>query len=176
MVRAALLLSLLALGCAATEPRTETTAPVQAGAARAVDGLITALYASVSFGPGGGPDWEAFDGLVRADAIFVQAARGERPVQRMSMADFRADWDEFLARPGVRESGFIEDVVRYETRVWGHQAHAFVVFRPRVGDGTDRPEVLGVDSLELVCEDGRWWVAAITTQFETAERRVPARF
>ena len=43
-----------------------------------------------------------------------------------------------------------------------------------VGDALRRRK--GVDSIQLVKQGGRWWVASITTQFESEGLKVPKSF
>ena len=142
----------------------------------AIESVILELYSSVSFGSGGGPNWERFGALVRDDAIFLQAERGPSPTKHMDMEGFRQDWRDFMNDTPVVERGFTETVVRHQTAVFGNVAHSFVVFRPRIGEGGDRPATLGVDSIQLVKDQGRWWIASITTQFETPEWKAPEHF
>ena len=130
----------------------------------------------MSFGSGGEPDWARFGELVRDDAIFLQAERGSNPTKHMDMEGFRQDWRDFLDNTPVVERGFTETVVRHQTAVFGNVAHSFVVFHPRIGESDDRLPVLGVDSIQLVKAQGRWWIASITTQFETPELKAPERF
>ena len=169
------LLPLLLLACTAGAPQKDAKA--LGDDLHAIDTIIQDLYSSVSFGPGGGPNWEEFGALVRPDAIFVATERGPTPTKYMSMQGFRQDWVDFMAEvPAVVERGFHENVVRHQTAVFGNVAHSFVVFKPRIGPGDDRPVILGVDSIQLIRDQGRWWVASITTQFETKELKVPDRF
>jgi hypothetical protein len=165
------MLVLLLLAC--TAPRID--AP-PADDRQAIERLLLELYAAVSFGPRGGPDWEKFGTLVRADAIFIQAERGETETRHMSLEEFREDWRSFMTSTSVGERGFRETLIRHQTAVFGNVAHSFVVFEPRVGSGDDRPLTLGVDSIQLVKDRGRWWIVSITTQFETRELKVPERF
>ena len=52
---------------------------------------------------------------------------------------------------------------------------AFVIFEPLVG-GTDRSRLVrGLDSIELAWDGTRWWIAAITTDFEGPGKTIPAK-
>jgi hypothetical protein len=48
-----------------------------------------------------------------------------------------------------------------------------VIFEPQIGKEPPARKIRGLDSIELAFDGERWWVAAITTDFETPERAIP---
>ena len=159
-------------GWAAEEGRQAASEPDY----ESIAGLITGLYESVSFDPGETPDWNLVRSFFLPEAVVVFAARGSRPTQVMDLDGFIADFVTFYDDADIATRGFWETVAGTEVVLYGNIAHAFVVFEPRRGPERDGPTTPGIDSLELVQHDGRWWVAAITTQFSSQALPIPARF
>ena len=146
-----------------------------AQAAQTPDGLIRALYRMVSFGPGPEPDWEMFREVVLPEAIVVFSPRGRQPMRVMGLAGFIQDWKEFFRDARLEDKGFTETIAAMKVDRFGGLAHAWVVFEPRIG-GPDQParQIRGLDSIELSFDGTRWWVAAITTDFEGPSQQIPA--
>lgn len=176
-------LSALLLGLSAA-PAVElvqgTPAPAQdqaeSGPFVTVDGTLDALYAAVSFGPGEEVDWERVREILMEGAIFVQPARPGEVRKVMDVEGFFADWREFIASTQVKTTGFNERIAQRTTDTFGDVAHSYVVFEARLDPASERPVARGLDSVQLVRSEGRWWVASITTEFERPQRPLPGRF
>ncbi|NIR35377.1 MAG: hypothetical protein GWO22_04935, partial [Actinobacteria bacterium] len=84
----------------------------------------------------------------------------------MSVAGFIEDWESFFRDANIGETGFYENIAAMKVTEFGGLAHAFVVFEPRIGPDPPERQVRGLDSIELSWDGERWWVAAITTDFE----------
>ena len=164
-----LLILLPILGCRTPGSDTDQTGPVPE-AAKTVDGLIHALYASVSFDRGG-PDWTLFRALVLPGSVYIATERGKSPMKVMDLEAFVQDFRDFIADQDVASRGFHENLTRIDSTEFGNIAHAFTVFEPTIGDAPRSRR--GVDSIQLVKQDGRWWVASITTQFEHEGLKAP---
>jgi len=138
-----------------------------------VDGLIDALYEAVSFEPGEDPDWDLVRSFFLPEAVVVFAPRGSAPAQIMDLEAFITDFQTFYSDRDLVSNGFRETLAGRRVTEYGNIAHAFVVFEPRVGPNWDGPTTPGVDSVDLVRRNGRWWVASITTQFSSDDLPIP---
>jgi len=58
----------------------------------------------------------------------------------------------------------------------GRLAHAYVVYEVRLRPEDEQPLQKGVDSLQLVRSEGRWWIASIANDIETPDNMIPERF
>ena len=159
--------AVLATAVVATPPNAQET--------QAVNALIDALYASVSFEPGQTPDWDRVRSFFLPEAVVVFAPRGDTPTQVMDLDAFIQDFQTFYDDRDIATRGFRETVAAREVVVYGNTAHAFVVFEPRIGPDWEGPTTPGVDSLALVRVGDGWRVAAITTQFSSRELPIPER-
>ena len=141
-----------------------------------IDGVVSALYRSVSFEPGGEPDWATLRTLMMPDAVLAQPVRGSDEVELLTVDEFVGLFQDDLEAFDMRRTGFHESIARVETTSFGRIAHCLVVFEVRTDPGASAPLGRGVDSIELVRTDGRWWIAAITTEHERPNRQIPAVF
>lgn len=162
-----------AAGAGPVQAQTPTTVPIEQ-AAGTPSGLIEALYRMVSFGPGPEPDWEMFRGVFLPEAIVVFSPRGTRPMRVMSVDGFIQDWKDFFRDAALEDKGFTETIAGMKVTEFGGLAHAWVIFEPRIGGTQPARQIRGLDSIELSFDGTRWWVAAITTDFEGPTQRIPA--
>lgn len=165
----AALVVLLTLPASAQRPAPEVIA--QAAATPA--GLIEALYDMVSFDAGPEPDWEMFKDVFLENALIVFSPSGSQPMRPMSVDGFIEDWEKFFIDAELEDKGFYETIADMRVVEFGGLAHAFVIFEPRVGTAEPPRPVRGLDSVELAFDGTRWWIAAITTDFERPDRPIP---
>jgi len=143
-------------------------------AARTPAGLVEALYDMASFGPGPEPDWDMFRDAFLEDAVVVFSPRGATPMRVMDVDAFIRDWMEFFRDAGLEGRGFHESIARMKVDQFGGLAHAWVIFEPRIGEEPPARQLRGLDSIELSFDGMRWWIAAITTDFEGPGQTIPA--
>jgi len=141
-----------------------------------VEGVVTALYQAVSFPPGSEPEWATLRTLLLPNAVIAQPVRGSDEVELLSVDEFIGRFIDDLDTYKMRETGFYETIARVERTRFGRIAQCFVVFEPRTDPGSAEPLGRGVDSIELIRTGDRWWIAAITTEFERPGREMPATF
>jgi hypothetical protein len=171
--RAATAVLVLALSgmtsCRAAGP---TTAP--AAETRAIELTLDALYDAFCFDAHEEPDWTALRRLVAEGAAFVAPIAEGTPPVAVDTDEFLADFREFIQSSALRETGFHERITHSRIDVFGTVAHAYVVFEGFVPGGPT--SLRGLDSIQLVRDDQQWLVASFTTQYETTEAPLPARF
>lgn len=142
-------------------------------AAQTPEGLIEALYGMVSIDPGAEPDWNMFRDVFLEEALLVFSPRGNQPMRPMSLDGFIQDWRDFWRDAELEERGFYETIAAMKVTEFGSLAHGFVIFEPRFGEGGPDIQLRGLDSIELAHDGTRWWVAAITTDFEGPNKTIP---
>lgn len=168
---------------APTAPAQQQSAPAKTAIAAeflSPDALIDALYQSVTFGPGEECDFKKMEQIFLPGATFIMPpGRGEKR-KIGHLKDFFADWRRFLDDPQVQEPlkkwGFNERIVNRRTDQFGDIAHSYVVFEVRFDPEQQNPLGTGVDSIQLIRIDGRWWVSSINTQFVRPNVPLPRRF
>lgn len=148
-----------------------------------LDAIVNALYASLSFGSGGHPDWSRFRTLfdpaalmVRVDARLARthAETGTKPdepaVRISSIDDYVARTTAAIESGGLAE--FSERELTRRTEVFGDLAAVFSTYERSVADDVRR----GINSMQLVKDGERWWVISISWADEIEHCTLPSRY
>lgn len=176
----ALALSLWLCSCPATSvpPQDPAPAPPAAPAPRpadvkSADAVVKALYATIS-GPPGPRDWQRLRSLFAPDgrlaAIVPQPGGGTRTAL-MTV-------DDYVRRAGKRleQDGFFEQEIARTAQVFGDLAHVFSTYEIRRTLADAKPLLRGINSIQLVRQDGRWAVLQILWEQEEQAGPIPAEF
>jgi len=135
------------------------------------EGLVTALYESVTFEAGSTPDWDHVRSMFIDEAVIVlRTSRQDTTV--FSVEGFVGDFVTFIERADAGRTGFSERIIRTRPMVFGDIAHVLVLYEASI-PGSLRPPQQGVDSFSLIRKHGRWWIAAVTNEIPTPDRPVP---
>jgi hypothetical protein len=141
-----------------------------------IEGVIAALYRSVSFEAGGEPDWQLLRFLMLPRAVLAQPMQGSDQVELLTVEEYISRFKQALDRSTLRTTGFHETIARIETTSFGRTVHSHVVFEARTDPAAAEPIGRGVDSVQLVRTGGRWWIAAIATELERPGQPIPEAF
>jgi len=154
--------TLLAQGQAAPPDSTLTTA----------EGTVRELYRTVSFRAGERTDWAKVRNLFLPQAVvFLRTSRTASTV--FSLDGFVADFVAFDTIPAVARNGFTESIVRMRPMVFRDIASVLVLYEAHVPN-TGRQPQRGVDSIQLIRREGRWWIQSIVNEIPTPEAPAPA--
>jgi hypothetical protein len=138
-----------------------------------IDGLMESLYASIS-GPAGERDWEFFHSLYTSNAIM--GAMRMTSEGNMIYSGFTPE--EYVERnhPFLVENGFWEEELKRETVEYGELAHVFSSYEFRTEANGEEIRQRGINSLQLVFEDDRWWIISIQWNAERDSLPLPKKF
>ena len=165
-----LVLALAAQSAHAQEP--SGPSPASLGV---LDSTLVRLYTAFSFQRGREPDWQALRRLMLHGAAFVEPVRPNKAPRADNTTTFLATFRRAVRTDRSLSQGFVERIVATRVDVFGTIAHAYVTFE---GTVPDVPGVVtrGVDSIQLIHTARGWQIASFTTQYETPELPLPARF
>lgn len=138
------------------------------------DALIKAVYDVISGPAGKKRDWNRMRSLFTEDARMIALASrptGETIRQSMSVEDYIKRSGPFL-----EERGFFEREVARRTETFGNVVHAWSTYEARSKADDDKPFMRGVNSIQLVGDGKRWWVATILWQPETGSLKLPEKY
>ncbi len=136
------------------------------------EGAVAELYQLVTFKAGSTPDWEKVRSLFIDEAVIVLRTSREN-ITLFSVQGFIDEFVDFIERYKVENTGFVEEIKRTKSMVFGDMAHILVLYEASI-PGSKMPPQQGVDSFLLINKDGRWWIVAITNEIPTPDNPLPA--
>ncbi len=138
-----------------------------------IDSVIHTLYDVIS-GPAGDRDWDRLRALFLPDGRLIPS--GDRPngdsgLRVHTVEEFITDARKFMAANGFFEREISRRVDRFATI-----AHAFSTYESRWNESDPEPFIRGINSIQLVNKDGRWWVVNIFWDNESPDHPIPAEY
>jgi hypothetical protein len=129
-----------------------------------IDNIIKTIYECVTVSPGAPRTWDRERALYYPGALLV----ADRPggMTPFTVEEFIASTDAILAK------GFVEyEIGRRETR-FGRIAHVLSAYEARLTP--DGPVFKrGINSINLVWEQERWWIAGVIWDNERPDNPLP---
>jgi hypothetical protein len=138
-----------------------------------VDALIEAMYALIS-GPPGERDWNRLRHLYLPGARMIPTGRrpnGEDGLRVMEI-------DEYIAsvRSYFLERGFFETEIARRCERYAYLVHAMSTYESRHRPEDPEPFVRGINSIQLLEREGRWWVVTVFWDNESPRFPIPPRY
>ena len=137
-----------------------------------LDGIITALYGSISFKESELPDWDMFRKLLIPDAQLIQVKSDG--LDKMTIDEFISRFKEQINTGTFKN--FYEFELNRITNKFSNIAQVFSTYEAKFNPDDLETLGRGINSIELVRDKQRWWVAAITWEIESAEKTIPKNF
>ena len=134
-----------------------------------IDGLINALYESITFPEDEEPNLERFKSLFIPNAPFIRITP-DGP-NTMDLASFVSSFSGRIISNAL--TSFYEAEISRKTHSFGGIAHVFSTYRK--GMNTTDPRFLGrgINSIQLFHDGKRWWVCGITWEDERDDNPIP---
>ena len=145
-----------------------------------IDAIVAATYAAISHAPGEYFQWDRWRSLFLPGALLVpneEQTGGE--LRPMTVDDFVTWVDEWYAENapagGQDDKGFEEAQIHSTVQRYGDIAHVMSTYARRYWGGE---ETLGrgINSIQLVHRDGRWWIAGVVWDEEDGAGPIPAEY
>jgi hypothetical protein len=136
-----------------------------------IDEIVKALYSVIS-GPAGDKDWAKFERL------FYPGATMGATVTRPNGTSFRkfspAEYVKLNA-PLFKKFAFTEKEIGRTVNEFGSIAQVFTAYEyTLVAEKTETAR--GINSLQLVKDQGRWWILSLIWDDETKDLKIPATY
>lgn len=136
-----------------------------------IDAIVTALYDVISGAKGEARDWDRLRSLLYPGAIFLPNYPGQSGGPRpMTVEEFI----EF-ANQSIQQQGFYESEVDRTVQRYGPVANVFSTYETRRAPD-EEPFVRGINSIQLVHDGDRWWVAHIAWTDVREAGPIPERY
>jgi len=155
--------------------RREPAAPADAAS---VDSIISGLYASVSHGPDASPDFDRLRGIFLYVGMLVPPKRAGEDFTVMDVDAFAERYQKGAAarkEKGTPPTGFFEREIARRTDCFGNVCQIFSTYESRHSPG-DKPFERGINSIQLLRDGSRWWIASVAWDAERAENPIPADY
>ena len=139
-----------------------------------VDGIITALYQSISGEKGEPRNWEMFNDLFSPDAKLIPTGKddkGKTNYGYWTPAEYKGQAEAYLV-----ENGFHEIEIYRVTESYGPILHLFSTYESRNSIKDEEPFNRGINSIQLLFDGERWWIMNIFWSHETKENPIPAKY
>ena len=138
-----------------------------------VDAIIKTLYEVISGPAGQRRNWNKFRSLFRPEARLNSIGKGvdgKAKLTTMTQEDYIRN-----VGPIFDEKGFFEKEIGRSAEKYGNMVHVFSAYETRfVVDG--KVEVRGINSIQLVQKDGRFWILNIMWNPETPDNPIPEKY
>ena len=142
-----------------------TTTTASAADEAAIGAALKDVYGVISGPAGQARDWAKMRTLFTPDARLT--AIGAKGLQGGTVGDYIAK-----SGPSLTRIGFTERELARRVEIYGDLAHAWSSYEG-TGDG-GKLKVRGINSFQLVRQNGRWLVQSIFWQAESPMRLLPA--
>ena len=175
---AALLLAALSVAAPAQMRKREALPPVPPEAAT-VDAIVAALYASVSHTPDGLPDFETLRNIFLPVGMLIPPKKPSEDIFTTLDPDGFAERvkKSIAERKQKGESaGFVEKEIGRRSDCFGNVCQIFSAYEGRYLAADEKPFVRGINSIQLVRDGRRWWIASVAWDVETATNPIPAAY
>lgn len=138
-----------------------------------IDALVHAMYSLLS-GPPGDRDWARLRHLYLPGARMIPTGlrpNGEDGLRVMDIEQYIAS-----VRPYFATHGFFETEIARRSERYGHVVHVFSTYESRHAADDAQPFLRGINSIQLLQRDDRWWVVTVFWDNESPDNPIPARY
>ena len=143
-----------------------------------IDGIMTELYASVTRAPGDPFPWDRLRAIMHPEGRMLPQRAQTGGESRLMDVDAFIDWidqawDPVIGTPG--DQGFFERQINVVVEEYGDIAHALTTYEK----GPYEPRQIiarGINSVQLVKRDDRWYILSITWDEENTAGPLPPRY
>ncbi|MGE3175093.1 MAG: hypothetical protein AB7O97_20870 [Planctomycetota bacterium] len=139
-----------------------------------IEAITAALYDVISGPAGQARDWDRMRSLFHPDARLVPMQKGRDGGMRarvMTPEDYIRTSGPFL-----ETNGFFEQEIARRVDAFGDVAHVFSTYEGRKAAGDAEPFLRGINSIQLVRQQDRWWVLQILWEQEHDAGPIPQRY
>lgn len=139
-----------------------------------IDSIVAAVYEILSGEAGVKRDWDRFRTLYHTQARMIPTgirANGEVGTRVMNTEEYIKSATPFLER-----EGFFEKEISKRTERFGNIAHVLSTYESRYKEQDAKPFSRGINSIQLLYDENRWWIMTVLWDSETDEKPIPDKY
>ena len=136
-----------------------------------LDNILIALYEVISGEKGEERNWERFLNLFHEKAVLIptrKSPEGKTFLTHMTPREYMETSGGYLV-----ENGFFENEISRKEEHFGSLTHVWSTYESRHSKSDAEPFARGINSIQLMFDDNRWWVVSIYWTAETADNPIP---
>ncbi|HEY1253093.1 MAG TPA: hypothetical protein VGH97_18070 [Thermoanaerobaculia bacterium] len=171
-------LALLLAASLAAQGKPGAAAPGAADAA-SIDSILAALYGSVSHGPDAEPDWNRLRAITLPVGMFIPPKKPSEDIFTVLDVDAfqeRVRKGAAAMKAKGESTAFNEREVSRHTDCFGNVCQIFSTYEARRAASDEKPFVRGINSIQLLKDGSRWWIASVVWDTEREGNPIPADF
>ncbi|WP_250432623.1 hypothetical protein [Hanstruepera flava] len=139
-----------------------------------IDSLITNLYGVISGEKGQERNWDLMKHLFYANSKLIPTGRNQE-------GDFLARYmtvDDYINSSGkwLTDNGFFEKEIHRKVDVFGNIAQVFSTYEAFNSEADEKPFMRGINSIQLLFDENRWWIVNIFWMQETKDHPIPETY
>jgi hypothetical protein len=139
-----------------------------------MDGVISALYASISGEKGEPRQWDMFSDLFAPDAKLIPTVKNQEG--KVGYRYWTPDGYKEQAGSYLVENGFHEVEIYRVTEEYGPIMHIFSTYESRHSKNDAEPFSRGINSIQMLNDGVRWWILNIFWSSESPENPLPTKY
>lgn len=143
------------------------------------EAIVAAAYEEVARRPGENYNWNREVSLyLPSTRMYPNTEQTDGEFRPMSVEEFRTWAEEVNAEylaAGNEDKGFVEEQIHAVVHRYGDIAHVMSTYQKHFW-GSDEILGRGINSFQLVRQDGRWWIVSIAWDEETGAGPIPAEY
>ncbi|WP_245980390.1 hypothetical protein [Flavobacterium aquicola] len=137
---------------------------------KTIDALMKASYKVVSGEKGAKRQWDRDNYLHHPKAVYSYFDREQKIQATLTLEEFHKQTDVM-----VFGTAFYESEINREVRFFGNIAHVWSTYETRL-EKEGKVERRGINSVQLIFENNRWYIISWTFCGETNENSIPKTF
>ncbi|HEY4357225.1 MAG TPA: hypothetical protein VGN16_15855 [Acidobacteriaceae bacterium] len=146
-----------------------------------IDHIVASLYDVISGPAGKARDWDRFRSLFLPDGRLAPirpetAAAGTRPARKGDAFILTPDMYVERDDPFFKANGFFERSIANRVEEFGNLAHVWSTYESRHAESDATPFARGVNSIQLIHAQGRYWIASIMWDDERPGLTLPEKY
>jgi hypothetical protein len=138
-----------------------------------VDAIVAALYDVISGPAGQKRDWDRMRSLFHPEAKLVPVVKTKDGLRARHLKV-----EDYVTRSGpmLEKNGFFEQEIARKVETFGDFAHVWSTYESRRSKEDPTPFMRGINSMQLVREQGRWFVLQVLWEQEADAGPIPAQY
>ena len=139
-----------------------------------LDGIVKALYESVSFAPGKQPNYDRLRTIFHRDGRLIPSkVDRDAEFSSLDLESFVTQSREIIVISGLERKGFLETEIARRTQLFGNIIHVFSTYETKDAEAGSASVQRGINSIQIVREHGRFWIMTVLWDVERPGNQIP---